>query len=174
MTQDKKLYAAIAVLALLGGGLFLVSKKEKAEATAHSIGGQAAELPKIEIKEEETKAVDKIVLTKAPDGDGGAGHEIELTKQGDDWKMTRPIEAAANQANVKSLLDNLKSLKVVEAIDTGKSGYEKFGVSEGKGLHAVFSKAGTPVLDVTFGESGGRGQMTVSYTHLTLPTILRV
>ncbi len=160
MTQDKKLYAAIAVLALLGGGLYLASKKEKAEATAHSVGGQAAELPKIEIKEEDAKAVDKIVLTKGPDGDGGAGHEIELTKEGEDWKMTRPVPAKANQANVKSLLDNLKSLKVVEAIDTGTSSYEKFGLSEGKGLHAVFTKGGAPVLDVTFGESGGRGQMT--------------
>ena len=148
MTTDKKLYAAIALLAVLGGALFLQTKKEKAEAEAHSLGGQAAALPKIEIKDEQTKAIDKIVLTKPADGDGGAGHEIELTKQGEDWKVTRPVEAAANQTNVKSLLDNLKTLKVVEAIDTTSSSYEKFGVSDGKGLHAVFSKGGAPVLDV--------------------------
>ena len=160
MTIDKKLYAALALLALLGGGLYLANKKEKEDATAHSIGGQAAEMPKIEITEEQTKGIDKIVLTKAADGDGGAGHEIELVKEGEDWKLTRPVQAKANQANVKSLLDNLKTLKVVETIDSGKSSYEKFGVAEGKGLHAVFSKGAAPVLDVTFGDSGGRGQMT--------------
>lgn len=160
MTQDKKLYAAIAVLALLGGALYLQTKKEKEEANAHSIGGQAEALPKINITEEQTKGIDKIVLTKPADGDGGAGHEIELVKEGEDWKLARPVKAAANQANVKSLLDNLKSLKVVEQIDSGNASYDKFGVSEAKGLHAVFSKGGAPVLDVTFGESGGRGQMT--------------
>jgi len=160
MTTDKKLYAAIALLAVLGGALFLQTKKDNAEAAAHSLTGQAAELPKIEINEETTKAIDKIVLTKAPDGDGGAGQEIELVKEGEDWKMTRPVAAKANQTNVKSLLDNLKTLKVVEVIDTGKSSYEKFGVADGKGLHAVFSKGGAPVADLIFGESGGRGQMT--------------
>jgi hypothetical protein len=160
MTIDKKLYAAIAVLALLGGGLFLANKKEKEEANRHSIGGQAAELPKIEITEEQTKAIDKIVLTKPADGDGGAGHEIELTKEGEDWKITRPVQAKANQANVKSLLDNLKALKMVETIDSSSASYEKFGVSDGKGLHAVFSKGGAPVLDAYFGDNGGRGQMT--------------
>ena len=33
-------------------------------------------------------------------------------------------------------------------------------VADGKGLHAVFNKGGTVVLDAIFGENGGRGQMT--------------
>jgi hypothetical protein len=49
---------------------------------------------------------------------------------------------------------------VSELIDSGKSSYEKFKVGDTQGLHAVFSKGGSTVLDVRFGENGGRGQMT--------------
>ncbi|HEY3499652.1 MAG TPA: DUF4340 domain-containing protein, partial [Polyangiaceae bacterium] len=157
---DKKLYGALAVLAVLGGALFLANKKDKEEAQAYTLSGQAASLPKIAITEDDTKAIDKIVLTKAGDEDGGAGTEIELTKKGEDWRVTKPVDASANQANVKSLLDNLKSLKVTELIDAGKASYDKFKVADGKGLHAVFTKGGTTVLDAIFGENGGRGQMT--------------
>src|SRR5690606_17233828 len=103
----------------LGGALFLTNKKEKEDHAAHTIAGQQAELPKLEITEEDTKAIDKIVLSKPADGDGGAATEIVLVKEGEDWKMKSPVEAAANQANVKSLLDNLKSLKAGEMIDSG-------------------------------------------------------
>jgi hypothetical protein len=86
--------------------------------------------------------------------------DIELTKSGEDWKLTKPIEAKANQANVKSLLDNLKTLKVSEQIDATATSYAKYGLSDDKGLHAVFSKGNGVVLDARFGENGGRGQMT--------------
>ncbi|HYP89917.1 MAG TPA: DUF4340 domain-containing protein, partial [Polyangiaceae bacterium] len=63
-------------------------------------------------------------------------------------------------ANVKSLLDNLKTLKVSEQIDAANTGYAKYGVSDDKGLHVVINKGAAVVLDARFGENGGRGQMT--------------
>jgi len=158
-TTDTKLYAAVGILAVLGGALFLTNKKQKEEEATYTLSGQAAALPKIAITEEDIKAIDKIVLTKAGE-DGGAGTDIELVKKGDDWRVARPADASANQANVKSLLDNLKTLKVSELIDSGKTSYEKFKVSDTQGLHAVFSKGAATVLDARFGENGGRGQMT--------------
>lgn len=155
---DKRLYGAIAILAVLGGALFLVTKKEKEEQATYTLSGQAASLPKITISDEDIKAIDKIVLTKAGE-DGGAGKEFELAKKGEEWRVVRPNDAAANQANVKSLLDNLKTLKVSEAVDTGKTEYQKYKVADGSGLHVVISKGGAPVLDAVFGENGGRGQM---------------
>jgi hypothetical protein len=158
-TADNKLYVAIGILAVLGGALFFATKKEKEEAATYTLSGQAAQLPKITVTEEDVKAIDKIVLTKAGE-DGGAGTDVELVKKGEEWRVARPADALANQANVKSLLDNIKSLKVSELIDSGKSSYEKFKVGDTQGLHAVFSKGGSTVLDVRFGENGGRGQMT--------------
>lgn len=160
MNAEIKLYAAVGVLAVLGGALFLSNKKQKEEQATYTLSGQSAALPKIAITDDDIKAIDKIVLTKAGDDDGGVGSDIELTKKGEDWRVSRPVDAGANQANVKSLLDNLKTLKVSELIDAGKGSYDKFKVADGKGLHAVFTKGGATVLDAWFGENGGRGQMS--------------
>jgi hypothetical protein len=159
MNTETKLYVALGVLGVLGGGLYLQNKKEAEVAASHTLSGQAATLPKIDIKDEDIKAIDKIVLNKAGE-DGGAPVDIELTRTGEDWKLTKPVDAKANQANVKSLLDNLKTLKVAEQIDATTASYAKYGVSDDKGLHAVFSKGNGVVLDARFGENGGRGQMT--------------
>jgi hypothetical protein len=159
MNAEIKLYAAIGVLAVLGGALFLTNKKQQEEAATYTLSGQAANLPKLDIKEDDTKAIDKIVLTKAAEGDAGAGHEVTLVKKGEDWRVSSPVDAAANASNVKSLLDNLKALKVSELIAPGKASYAQYKVADGQGLHAVFTKGGTTVLEAWFGENGGRGQM---------------
>src|SRR6478735_1692831 len=160
LSTENKLYISLGVLAVLGGAFALQSKKEKEEAASYTLSGQAAALPKIELSEDDIKKIDKITLSKPAAGDAGAGVDVELTKTGEDWKITKPIEANANQANVKSLLDNLKSLKATELIDGTKASYSKFGVSDDKALHAVFSKDNGGALDLYFGDSGGRGQMT--------------
>lgn len=159
MNAEIKLYAAVGVLAVLGGALFLTNKKQKEEEATYTLSGQAANLPKIAITEDDVKAIDKIVLTKAADGDAGAGHDVTLEKKGDTWRVTQPVDAAANDSNVKSLLDNLKTLKVSELIDPGKGAYDQYKVADNKGLHAVFTKGNATVLDAYFGENGGRGQM---------------
>ncbi|MEO6598411.1 MAG: DUF4340 domain-containing protein [Polyangiaceae bacterium] len=159
LSTENKLYISLGVLAVLGGALFLQNKKDKVEAESYTQSGQAAALPKIELSEDDLKKVDKITLTK-PAGDAGTAVEVELTKSGDDWKLTKPVDANANQANVKSLLDNLKTLKATELIDGSKANYAKYGLSDDKAVHAVFSKGSAVALDLSFGESGGRGQMT--------------
>jgi Domain of unknown function (DUF4340) len=159
MNAEIKLYAAVGVLAVLGGALFLTNQKQKEEAATYTLSGQSANLPKIAITEDDVKAIDKVVLTKGADEDGGAGREIELVKKGEEWRVARPTDATANASNVKSMLDNLKTLKVGEIIDPGKTSYDQYKVSDGKGLHAVFTKGNATVLDAWFGENGGRGQM---------------
>ena len=160
LSTENKLYIAFGVLAVLGGALFLQNKKEKTEEQSYTLSGQAAQLPKVELSDDDIKNITKITITKPATGDAGAPVDVELTKTGEDWKLTKPVDAAANQPNVKSLLDNLKSLKVTELIDSGTASYSKFGVSDDKALHAVFSKANGVALDAYFGETGGRGQMT--------------
>jgi hypothetical protein len=160
LSTENKLYISLGVLAVLGGALFLQNKKDKAEAQSYTLSGQAATLPKIELSDDDLKQVDKITISKPATGDAGAPVDVELTKSGEDWKLSKPVAASANQPNVKSLLDNLKTLKVTELIDASKTSYSKFGLGDDKALHAVFSKGNGVALDVYFGDSGGRGQMT--------------
>src|SRR5690606_26439623 len=65
----------------------------------------------------------------------------------------------ANASNVKSLLDNLTKLKVVEAVSTGTDSYDRWGVTEEKALHVVAKKGNETVIDAYFGDDGSRGQM---------------
>src|SRR5690606_14634673 len=158
-STDTKLYAALGVLAILGGALYMTNQKEKAEAESYSLSGRQAELPKLEIKDEDVSRINRITIQK-PKKDDEEAVEIVLVKDGEEWRLEKPVSAPANQANVKSMLDNLKSLKVAELIDPGKATYDKYEVSDEKALHVVFAKADGVVLDAHFGQYGGRGQMT--------------
>ncbi len=160
MDQQKKLYVGGAVLALLVGLFVLQKKSEHDEAHSHSLAGQAASLPKLDLTEEKVKTIDRIVLTKPSEGDGGAPTEIELEKTGDEaWSLKRPLVAKANASNVKSMLDNLSKLSLSEAVASGTDEYSRWGVSDDKGLHVTFFKGADSVFDVYFGENGSRGQM---------------
>jgi hypothetical protein len=157
-TADTKLYVALGVLVALGGALYVTNKKQKEEVQSYSLNARASDLPKLEIGDDDVNKVTKIALHK-PGKDGGAPVDVTLVKKGEEWRLEQP-DALANQANVKSLLDGLKSLKIGELIDSGKTEYTKYQVSDELALHAVISKDNGSVLDAYFGENGGRGQMT--------------
>jgi hypothetical protein len=159
MATDMKLIAALGILAVLGGGLYVTTKKQAEEAKSYSFNARAADLPKIEVSDDDIGKINKVVLHK-PGKEGAAAVDVTLVKKGDQWRLEQPVDAEANQANVKSMLDNLKTLKVSELIDSNKAEYAKYKVSDDLGFHAVFSKDNAVVLDAYFGENGGRGQMT--------------
>jgi Domain of unknown function (DUF4340) len=161
MDQQKKLYVAIGILVLLGGLLFFQQQGQRKEAAQHSLEGQSAKLPKIELSEEITKTIDRVVIHKPAGKEGGQAEDIELVKTGDDaWSLDKPTKAKANASNVKSLLENLPKLSLSEAISENKDEYDRWGVSDEKALHASFFKGQDSVFDVYFGENGSRGQMT--------------
>jgi len=159
LNTDQKLYIAVGVLAVMGGALYFQNKKQKEEAVTYSAEGRSAELPKLDYNDEAIKKIDKIVIN-TPAGDAGKASEVTLEKKGEEWAITKPVSAKANDSNVKSLVDNLKTLKVSESIDPSKDGYAKYGVSDDKSVHAVFYKGKDTAADFYFGDGGTRGQMT--------------
>lgn len=159
LSTDKKLLIAVGALAVLGGIFYVQNKKQKEEAKSYTAETRSAELPKLELGDDKLKTIDEITITKAGQ-DGGATTTVTLKKTGENWQVTAPVTAAANDTNVKSLIDNLKTLEIKESIDPSKDAYAKFGVSDDKALHAVFKKGADVVADLYFGESGTRGQMT--------------
>lgn len=181
MDSTKKLLIALAVLLALVGWVYLQREDEKKEETAYSYEARAAELPTVSISEEVTKEIDTIEIVQpasdeTKEGEEGGEEEGEdgepptaeeqkpthvvLTKKGEEeWELKEPVPYRANASNVTSLLNNLKSLKVTEQVAPTSESYDKWGVSDDKGLHAVFKKGDEVVLDIFFGESGSRGQM---------------
>jgi hypothetical protein len=173
MDSSKKLYISLAVLAALGFGLLLQNKSKKQEEKTYSYEAKVADLPKLEISEDTAKAVDRIALVvpKEAKKDGAEGDtgsdpapgkpdEFVLVKAGEEqWSLEKPGAFKANASNVKSLLDNLSKLKVIEAVSSGTDAYDRWGVTDEKALHVVAKKGSETVLDAYFGDDGSRGQM---------------
>lgn len=162
-TNDVKLYAALGVLALLGGAYFLQFKSQKEESVSHSSQAAATNLPKFGVDEATAEKVDRIVLTKpAVEAKGEAeakeSVEIVLVKKGDKWRLSKPVDYAANQKNVESLLGNLPKLSLKERVASSKESYGTYELDDSDALHVVVSAGDKALADFYVGKSGGRGQ----------------
>ena len=169
LSTEHKLYIGIGIALALGGAFYLQSLQNKKEAASYSAEAAVADLPKLEITEDTTKEITKIELNSPGDPDADKDEDkkplkivLEKDGKGDDakWKLTSPLKAKANDANVKSLLGNLEKLSVSDRIASGTETYDKYEVSDKKALHAVFFKGGDKIADLYLGSSGSRGEMT--------------
>jgi Domain of unknown function (DUF4340) len=154
MKTEQKIYTAAGVLALFLGGLFLVQKNARDDAMAHSQVAAAAALPEIKLPADDADKITKIQIKNAAKG------EVVLEKQGDTWKVTKPVNYPANQANVKSLIDNMKEIRLKDSIDTGSTQYASYELDGDKTVHVQLFKDNAKAVDLYFGKSGTRGQMT--------------
>jgi len=165
MTSDTKLYLAVGVLAVLGGAYYLQTQKRAEETKEHSYTAQAAALPEIKVTDDDIKKIDKVVIDtpeEKADGDKEkkAAAKHVLVKQGEEWKLDEPVKALANQANVESLLKNLKTLKVKEQITKDPKEFAKYELGDKEAVHATFYKGKDVAYEFWFGKRGGIGQMT--------------
>ncbi len=160
MSTDKKLFIALGAVVVLGGVFFMQKRAAREEEKTYSLEGQQAALPKLGITKEKTDGFDKIVIEKPKDADGGAPEKIVLEKKGEDWRIVEPVQASANQTNVKTLLEALPKLEVKEVISTSKDAYGKHKLTDAEALHFVAMKGTEKVVDLYFGEGGSRGNMT--------------
>jgi hypothetical protein len=159
MKTDLKIYAALGVLVLSGGGLYLAKQNTKAQATLHSATAASADLPTISVPKDDTEKITKLEITSPSKDDKTKSTTVVLEKKGDDWMVVKPVEAKGNTSNVRSLLDNLKELKLKEVIDRGTASYDNYEVSDAKGVHVMAWKGADKTTDLYFGKSGSRGQM---------------
>ncbi len=152
MKTEQRIYVALAVLAALGFGVYAVQRRQKAEDLRHAPAASGS-LPDFKISADDADKATKIEIKNADKG------EVVLEKKDGKWRVQKPVDYPATESSVKSLLDNLKELKVKELIDPGKASYAEYGVDDAKAVHVVVTKEGTKILDAWFGKSGGRGQM---------------
>ena len=154
MERSTQIWVGVVVLAALSAGVYKVSKDDAKKGTATTT---SADLPELKAPDD----IDKISITNAEKG------EVVLEKKGTGpeakWEVTKPVQAPANQTNVKQLLDNLKELKAKEVISAAPSEDQKkeFQFEKDKTVHVVVFKGSDKKLDASFGKSGGRGQMAM-------------
>jgi archaellin len=160
MKTEMKIYAALAVLAVLGMGLYLTQKSKAKEWSAHSAVAASADLPAVALPKDDAEKVTKVELTyDSKAGDKSEKKSVTLEKKGDAWEVVKPVAAKANGSNVKSLIDNLKDLKVKEVIERNAASYPQYDLTDDKAVHVVAYKGDAKAVDLYFGKSGSRGQM---------------
>jgi hypothetical protein len=153
MKTEYRIYAALAVAAALGGAYYVTQKDAKIEQEARATSASKQDLPTAGLEKDAIEKITKIEITNADKG------KVVLEKKGDAWELVEPIQAKANQADVKSLLDGFEDLKVTEAIDRGTAQYDAYDLGEKDAVHVVAHAGGEEKLDLWFGKSGSRGQM---------------
>jgi hypothetical protein len=150
---EQKIYVAAGVLVVLLGGLFLVQKSAREDAMAHSTTAASAALPQIKLSSDDADKVTKLEIKNASKTD------VVLERDGENWKLTKPVDYPAAPANVKTVLDNLKDLTAKDVLDPGKSQYGTYDLDDDKAVHVQAWKGADKVVDLYFGKSGSRGQM---------------
>jgi len=153
MKTEYKIYVAIGVLAALGGGLYATRQTKQKEMSAHSATAATADFPALAPSKEDVEAITKIEIKNADKS------SVTLEKKGDAWELVAPVSAKANASNVRSLLDNLKEIKVKESIDRGTGTYKQYELDDEKGVHVIAHKGDGKIFDAYFGKSGSRGQL---------------
>jgi hypothetical protein len=147
ISRDKAIVGGVVVLGALS---FLVYRQAKHDQELGSAGH--SDLPDVK----GTDDLDKIEITN---GDKPA---VTLQKQGESW-MVMPVNAPANQSNVKSMLDNLKELKATEIVATKPDDDVKksYNLDAAHAVHFIGFKGADKKVDDWFGKSGGRGEMMI-------------
>ena len=154
MKTEQKIYVALALLLLAAGGLYATRKQKNEHLAQHSATAATADLPSISVAKDDIEKINKIEIKNADKS------TVTLEKKGDAWEVTAPVSAKANAANVRSLLDNLKELKLKETIDRTANTYGQYELTDEKAVHIkAMKEGGDKLADLYFGKSGSRGQM---------------
>ena len=153
MKTETKVYAALAILLVLAGAFYFSRQQEKKDTAAHTITATSADLPQVALPKDDTDKITKIEIKNADKS------TVTLEKKGDAWELTAPVSAKAEQSNVKSLLDNLRDLKVKETITKSADLYGQYDLTDEKAVHVVAFKGADKAVDLYFGKSGSRGQV---------------
>ena len=160
MKTEHKIYAALAVLAALASGLYFSRQSRAKSLEQHSATAASADLPTIAVPKDDVDKITKIEIhNPGKDKDESKKSDVVLEKKADAWEVTQPVAAKANAANVKSLLDNFKDLKVKESIDRSGASYKQYELNDDKAVHVQAWKGDGKAIDIYFGKSGSRGQM---------------
>jgi hypothetical protein len=163
MSRDKLIILGVLVLGVLG---FLVYEQSRKDAAIGQPPAVARDLPSISAPDD----IDKISLTNGDKGEVvlekvavAAGADAGDAGAGGVWRVIQPVNAPANQQNVKDLVANLKELTIAEPINLKLDDDVRKDkqLDAAHGLHVVAWKGADKKVDEIFGKSGTAGQMVV-------------
>lgn len=84
---------------------------------------------------------------------------ITLVKRGEEWRVTSPVEALADTANVGAALDRLDEMETVRVAATRRENYERLEVDDAHAVRVIARHGSTQLADLFIGTSSGDNTM---------------
>ena len=119
----------VAFFVLLGLTLWAVNGRDQRPAGS-------GEVPTLDVDKE---SITSLEITRSGD------ERVVLTKMDGVWRVTEPVEAAADQNNAEAALNRLADLNVVRVVATQPENYARLQVDEANAVR-VIAKAGEDTL----------------------------
>lgn len=147
--QNKKLLIAGGVLvALVGLVAFMANRRNASDAGTSGASEEAASLPDLD-----GSAITSLVIAR-PDN-----APITITRDGENWRITTPLEAEADANVVRTAIEKLDELTAVEVVARNPSNHERLEVDDAHGLRVTVRAGETEVADLIFGATRGGNTM---------------
>lgn len=138
--KNRVAIGAFALAALLATTLWAVRTRDDDRAETET------ELPTLELDD---GAVTSLEITR-PEGDGT--ETVVLSKVGDHWLVTSPVEAEADQNNVQSALDRLGDMQPTGIAATRPENYPRLEVDDAQAVKVVPRSDDTPLVELRIGK----------------------
>lgn len=137
--KNRVAIGAVAFFALLGVTLWAVSSRNRQPSSS-------AELPSIEL-DRDTITTLEIVRPQ--------NERVVISKVGDDWRITDPLDAPADQTNVESALNRLADLKITRIVATQPESYARLHVDDANAVKVIVRGGEETLAEIIVGKYGG-------------------
>lgn len=131
-----KTYVAVAVAAALGAYLWFVERKREIKPEGPA--------------KEKVFALDKSKVEELSVAAPGS-EEVRVVKEGEGWKLSAPIQAAADKAEVDALVSSLETLEMEEVVAEAPSDLAQFGLDDPRTAVSVRVQGATEPLRLLVG-----------------------
>ncbi|HEX5660894.1 MAG TPA: DUF4340 domain-containing protein [Polyangiales bacterium] len=143
--NSSRIFIALAVLVGLGVAVTTTLRSREAKTTV--------EAPKATLTAPKKDEITELSIAR-PKQD-----VITLKKQGDQWRLSAPVDAEAAQSAVDSALDRLAELKITGVAATKKENHTRLEVDAEHGLHVIAKGGEQKLLDLYIGQAKSGGTM---------------
>jgi hypothetical protein len=146
--QNKKLLIAGGVLVTLVALVAFMANRRATTDAGSSEAPEAATLPDLD-----GSAITSLTIAR-PDS-----APITLTREGETWRITTPIEAEADENVVRAAIEKLDELEAGEVVARNAANHARLEVDDEQGLRVTVRAGDAEVADLIFGATRGGNTM---------------
>jgi hypothetical protein len=146
--QNKKLLIAGGVLVTLVALVAFMANRRATTDAGSSEAPETATLPDLD-----GSAITSLTIAR-PDS-----APITLTREGETWRITTPIEAEADENVVRAAIEKLDELEAGEVVARNAANHARLEVDDEQGLRVTVRAGDAEVADLIFGATRGGNTM---------------